>query len=85
MKVCRRKLAGTEESLKHLEESTEDRPTRRLQVDDSVEASWEDAPDKVLAPAFAACLSLSCTSRRDLMEVKSSVSFCNYSNADSNR
>ena len=46
MKVCRRKLAGTEESSKHLEESTEDRPAQWLQVDDSVEASKEDAPDK---------------------------------------
>ena len=46
VKVCWRKLAGTEDSPKHPEESTEDRPARRLQVDNSVEASCEDAPDK---------------------------------------
>ena len=46
MKVCWRKLAGTEDSPKHPEVSTEDRPARRLRADNSVEASWEDAPDK---------------------------------------
>ena len=46
VKVCWRKLAGTEDSPKHPEVSTEDRPARRLRGDNSVEASWEDAPDK---------------------------------------
>ena len=40
---------------------------------------------EVLAPAFAACLSVTCTSRRDLVVVKSSVSFCICSKADSNQ
>ena len=46
VKVCWRKLAGTEDPSKHLEESTEDRPARRLRVDGSVEAFWENAPDR---------------------------------------
>ena len=46
VKICWRKLAGTEDSPKHPEASTEDRLTRRLRVDDSVEAFWENAPDK---------------------------------------
>ena len=46
VKVCWRKPTGTEDSSRHPEESTEDRPARRLRADDSVEASWEDAPDK---------------------------------------
>ena len=44
--VCWRKLAGTEDSPKHLEVLIEDRPARRLRADNSVEASWEDEPDK---------------------------------------
>ena len=46
MKVRWRKLAGTEDSSKHLEESTEDRPRRRLRVDSGVEAFGRNAPDR---------------------------------------
>ena len=45
VKVCRRKLAGTEDPSKHLQNSTEDRVIRRLQADDSVEAFGRNAPD----------------------------------------
>ena len=45
VKVCWRKLAGTEDSPRHPEASTEDRPTRRLRVDSSVEAFSWNAPD----------------------------------------
>ena len=57
MKVCWRKLAGTEDSPKHPEVSTEDRAARRLRADNSVEASWEDAPDKVCNKLYIAALS----------------------------
>ena len=41
-----RKPAGTEDPPKKLEDSTEDRSSRRLRVDSGVEASSLDAPDK---------------------------------------
>ena len=44
-KVCWRKLAGAGDPPSHLSESTEDRPARRLQVDDSIGALWESATD----------------------------------------
>ena len=46
MKVYKRKLAGVEDLSKHPVKSTEDRPVRQLRVDYSVEAFWENAPDK---------------------------------------
>ena len=46
VKVCWRKLAGTEDSPSHPEESTEDRPEQRLQADGSIGALWESATDK---------------------------------------
>ena len=45
VQVCWRNLAGTEDSSRHPKESVEDRPKRRLRVDNSVEALWESAPD----------------------------------------
>ena len=44
MKVCKRRLAGTEDPSGHPSESTEDRPARRLRADYSVEVFWESAP-----------------------------------------
>ena len=44
--VCWRKLAGTKDSPRHPEESTEDRPAQRLQADGSIGAFWESAADK---------------------------------------
>ena len=46
VKVRWRKPAGTEDPPKKRQDSTEYRPTRRLQVDSGVEVSWTDAPDK---------------------------------------
>ena len=40
-----RKLAGNEDPSKNLQESTEDRPERRLRVDSGVEAFGRNAPD----------------------------------------
>ena len=45
VKVRWRKLAGTEDSLKHPKDSTEDRPVQRLRVDSGIEAFWENAPN----------------------------------------
>ena len=53
VKVCKRKLAGTEDSSRHPSESTEDRPARRLRADYSVEALWESAPDILVSKRVA--------------------------------
>ena len=51
--VCWRKLAGTEDPPSHSTESTEDRPARRLQVDDSIGALWASAADnKFIRPTL---------------------------------
>ena len=55
MKVCKRKLAGTEDPPRHPEESTRDRPARRQRVDYSVGASWEEPSD--IMPHFAVLVS----------------------------
>ena len=52
VQVCWRKLACPEDSSKHLEDSTEDRPRRRQRADNSVEALWESAPDNMPVSMF---------------------------------
>ena len=46
VKDCWRKLVDAGDLPSHPEESTEDRPARRLRVDGSIGALWESATDK---------------------------------------